>query len=1122
MVSPAPDRPNLLVVDDDKIILDLLRRTFDAAYHVDAAPSGEAALKILAQTRIDLLITDQKMPGMTGLDLIAEARKATPDLQAILLTGYTDPEDLIAAINEGRVYRYVVKPWNQSDLLITVKNALEAVMLRRERDALLGRLERRLNAMAALVDISAQASAPQSHAHLLEAVTRALPRIVSFDVAASLVVPPGQGGPGPAAMHLHCPTGVDEGTLLGARDRAIEIYNQLITGVGAVGVNQDDLLVNVSGARVRTAGRLDGASTRPEIRSSLHLPIVAPGAQGGVVGLLYVASLKPDAFTPDDERNLEVLATQTAELLRRLSARLLDERRKMELMVESMADGLIMTDASGEIFLINPAARKMLGLEETGTPVTAKYLKERLGFYPFDLVRTTRSPEPLREELKIADHFLHSIVSPVLDGVGAVVGVVVVLRDITERKALDRRKEEFVSIVSHELRTPLTSITGALDIVLKQYAGGLTDKQQRYIEMARDSCGRLNGIVDDLLDVAKVERGKLTMRMGAVDLSQLSRDAVERFRPAGEQKQIAIVVRAAEEVRIVGDADRLTQVLNNLLSNAIKFTPEGGRVELDVFGPAISPTFVGFSIWNNGVAIAEEHRERVFDKFEQIQSSNTRKVGGTGLGLAISRGIVEGHGGRIWVEGVADSDGARFVAVLPSTPPDQPEEPRAPSPTARSVLVVDDDRTTGFILKGMLLKAGYRVLLAPDSDSALNIARDMKPDLITVDLRMPEVDGLALVEILKHDPDTRKTPVVVISVSDDRERAIAVGADIYLSKPIDLAPLEDAITRLLSERGQRRQKIMLVDDDPGIRMICRDVLEAHGYLAREAEDGQKALAEARRFRPDLVLVDVMMPGMDGFDLAQRLRGDRDTSLTPIIFLSARGQTADKVRAFKLGAEDYLVKPFDAAELVARVERALARRDLELGASPTTRLPGSMAIENEIDRRLASGGDFAFCYLDLDNLKAFNDYYGYAKADGVILQTGDIVREVVARHGGPGDFIGHIAGDDFVFVTTAERADSVCTTVIETFDRLVPLYYNKADRERGYIETNDRYGVMRRFPIMSISVACVTRVGRRIHGHNDLSTAAAELKQRAKAIPGSSYVRDGVVVLPRDHFQAASS
>jgi DNA-binding response OmpR family regulator len=406
-------------------------------------------------------------------------------------------------------------------------------------------------------------------------------------------------------------------------------------------------------------------------------------------------------------------------------------------------------------------------------------------------------------------------------------------------------------------------------------------------------------------------------------------------------------------------------------------------------------------------------------------------------------------------------------------------------------------------------------LVAHDASEGLGVARERKPDLITVDLRMPGVDGLALVEILKHDPETRKTPVMVLSVSDERDQATSVGADAFLRKPIDSEALATTIARLFAERGRSRQRVLLVDDDAGIRMICRDVLEGHGYLVRESGDGQAGIEEARRFRPDLVLVDVMMPGMDGFQLAQKLRQDRETSLTPIIFLSARGQTADKVHAFKLGAEDYLVKPFDSAELVARVEKALLRRDLEIGASPTTRLPGSQAIDAEIERRLYDrDNDFAFCYLDLDNLKAFNDYYGYAKADGVILQTGDIVREVVARLGGPGDFIGHIAGDDFVFITTHERADTICQTVIETFDRLVPLYYNKVDRERGFIETNDRYGVLRRFPIMSVSVACVTRSGRNVIGHSELSTAVAELKLRAKAVHGSAYVRDGIVLYPR--------
>ncbi|MCC6786109.1 MAG: diguanylate cyclase, partial [Planctomycetes bacterium] len=156
---------------------------------------------------------------------------------------------------------------------------------------------------------------------------------------------------------------------------------------------------------------------------------------------------------------------------------------------------------------------------------------------------------------------------------------------------------------------------------------------------------------------------------------------------------------------------------------------------------------------------------------------------------------------------------------------------------------------------------------------------------------------------------------------------------------------------------------------------------------------------------------------------------------------------------------------------------------------------------------------ALCYLDLDNLKAFNDYYGYAKADGVIRQTGDLVREAISRHGTPGDFIGHIAGDDFVFVTSPARVDQVCAAICRDFDRLVPLYYNRGDRERGYIETNDRFGVLRRFPIMSVSIAALTARAGRFRSYADVAQAAAAAKQQAKSIPGSSYVKDGAVLLP---------
>jgi GGDEF domain-containing protein len=202
----------------------------------------------------------------------------------------------------------------------------------------------------------------------------------------------------------------------------------------------------------------------------------------------------------------------------------------------------------------------------------------------------------------------------------------------------------------------------------------------------------------------------------------------------------------------------------------------------------------------------------------------------------------------------------------------------------------------------------------------------------------------------------------------------------------------------------------------------------------------------------------------------------------------------------------MVKPFDAAELLARVAKALDRQARELGASPTTQLPGADAIQAEIERRLASCDGTVACYLDLDNLKAFNDYYGYAKANAVIRQTGDVIRYVVQRSGSAGDFIGHIAGDDFVFITSADRADDVCRAVCERFDHLIRLYYDPADRERGYIETKDRFGVQRKFPIMSVSIAAISLT--RAKTYAGLAELAAVGKRTAKAIPGSSYVRDG--------------
>ncbi len=786
-----------------------------------------------------------------------------------------------------------------------------------------------------------------------------------------------------------------------------------------------------------------------------------------------------------------------------------------------MADGVILSGADREVVLINPAARAMLGVDAEAE-VTRQYLKERLGFYPFDLVAArsdapSQQDESLREELKIGDKVLHSTVSPVRGADGKLVGVVVSLRDITKVKESDRRKEEFVSVVSHELRTPLTSVTGALDIVLKEYVGEVSAKQRRYLQMARDSCARLNVIVDDLLDVARSESGGMPMHFRDILLDELGTETVERYRGAADAKRIDMRLTVeAKDIRIVGDPDRLTQVLNNLLSNAITFTPEGGRIDIEVFGPSVTASHVGVSVYNNGEPIPIESRERVFDKFEQIQVSSSRRVGGTGLGLAISRAIIEAHGGRIWVD--SRDDGTKFVFTLPAAPADVGAgeveldlSREIPKPEHGSTILVmcADDYTT-FIIKGVLLEASHTVIEARDTYQAIAMARKHRPSLLVIDAPSIPQEARALVEIIKHDPETKKAAVLVLDAASNREVALQWGADEAIAKPIEADHFRRMCDRLIHEAGQAQaSRILVVDDDATIRMICREVLEASGYAVREASSGADALEKSKRFRPNLILLDVMMPDLDGFQTAERFRISGEGA--PVIFLSARAETADKVKAFRAGAEDYVVKPFDSSELVARVDKALNRRLRDMSASPTTQLPGANAIEAEIERRIADGGDYAFCYLDLDNLKAFNDYYGYAKADGVIRQTGDIIREVVSVEGTAGDFIGHIAGDDFVFVTTADTADRVCTAICDSFDRLVPLYYNRSDRERGYIETKDRYGTQRKFPVMTVSIAAVTKSAG-ITTFNDLAEAAAEGKVQAKATQGSSYIRDRATVI----------
>lgn len=302
-------------------------------------------------------------------------------------------------------------------------------------------------------------------------------------------------------------------------------------------------------------------------------------------------------------------------------------------------------------------------------------------------------------------------------------------------------------------------------------------------------------------------------------------------------------------------------------------------------------------------------------------------------------------------------------------------------------------------------------------------------------------------------------------------------------------------------------KILVVDDEPDTLEIIKIGLEFRNYRVVTAVNGEEALEKISSEMPDLVVLDVMMPKIDGLEVCKRTKANFFTSQIPIILLTARGQVEDKVHGLSLGADDYLAKPFDMRELAARVEMILRRTQLSLEASPLTGLPGNVAIQREIDRRIKSGELFAVCYMDLDNFKAYNDRYGHSAGDKVIKATADIITRVVKVEGEEEDFVGHVGGDDFLVITSPRRSESISMEVIDKFDDQIGEFYRPRDRKKGYIQSFDRRGNLQKFPLMSISISIVTNEQRKIKHHGKIAQIAAELKKYAKTFEGSVFVKD---------------
>jgi diguanylate cyclase (GGDEF)-like protein len=303
------------------------------------------------------------------------------------------------------------------------------------------------------------------------------------------------------------------------------------------------------------------------------------------------------------------------------------------------------------------------------------------------------------------------------------------------------------------------------------------------------------------------------------------------------------------------------------------------------------------------------------------------------------------------------------------------------------------------------------------------------------------------------------------------------------------------------------ETILVVDDDPDIARFVEVNLRSAGYDVAVAADGEEALEKAGAIRPDLVLLDVMMPRIDGFEVAQRLRKNPQTASTSIIMLTAKALSADKVTGLQSGADDYIIKPFDPIELLARVKGTLRRAKEMRNLSPLTGLPGNIRIQEEIERQVREARPFAVLYSDLDNFKAYNDQKGFVRGDRLIQATARIIQDAVMEHDGVEGFVGHVGGDDFVAVVSPDVAEDVARRICERFDSARTEFYEPDDVQRGFVRVEDRKGEMQDVPLVGISVGIATSARRAFAHYGEAVAVATEMKQYAKRDVGSSYAVD---------------
>lgn len=639
--------------------------------------------------------------------------------------------------------------------------------------------------------------------------------------------------------------------------------------------------------------------------------------------------------------------------LKHAQAAIQESQRQLADIIDFLPDATLVIDRSGKVIAWNRAIEEMTGIKAEEILKKGNY-EYALPFYGerrpilIDLVLTPREEFEKEQYAKIkregetltgetftpnlwsGARYLFATATPLHDSAGKIVGAIETIRDITDRKLAEEElqkakaaaeqanqaKSAFLANMSHELRTPLNAITGFTRIVRRKSEGILPEKQIENLDKVLSSSDHLLNLINTVLDIAKIEAGRMDVlaanfRIGAlIDLCYNT--AQPLIRPG------VVLEKQVDETlsTIYSDQDKIRQVILNLLSNAAKFTHEG-KIVISVTRDEERNLHIAVS--DTGIGISDEAITRIFSEFQQADNTTTRQYGGTGLGLTISRNLAHLLGGDLIVTSELGK-GSTFTLVIPmefkpKAPPveEYPEEVLSaampvdtaePTPAIsrnearRRVLVIDDDPDAVYLLQENLNPEEFEISGTRNGRTGLRMAKENPPDAILLDIIMPGADGWQILHDLKEDPATADIPVILLTIVDKKALGFKLGASAYLLKPLDPAAVREALDRVTLPAGKIPKHVLVVDDDPNIADMLRQFLTEPDYQLESALNGELGLQAVHRNRPDILLLDIIMPVLDGFGVIEALRADPETCQLPVIVISAKELSADESRRLK--------------------------------------------------------------------------------------------------------------------------------------------------------------------------------------------------------------------------------